>query len=89
MDQQAVNQKDDLQDQVIDYTQYPDAKGHFGIHGGRFVSETLMAALEDLEKLEQLRALENGFSIGAVLTSQKLMGVDVPEDIIKVEGALK
>ncbi len=25
--------------------------GHFGIHGGRFVSETLMAALEDLEKL--------------------------------------
>ncbi len=36
---------------VIDYTQFPDAKGHFGIHGGRFVSETLMAALEDLEKL--------------------------------------
>ncbi len=26
-------------------------RGHFGIHGGRFVSETLMAALEDLEKL--------------------------------------
>jgi 3-deoxy-manno-octulosonate cytidylyltransferase (CMP-KDO synthetase) len=48
-----------------------------------------MSPLEDLEKLEQLRALENGYSIGAVLTSQKLMGVDVPEDIIKVEGALK
>ena len=31
---------------VIDYTQYPDERGHFGIHGGRFVSETLMAALE-------------------------------------------
>ncbi len=41
----------DQQSNVIDYTQYPDAKGHFGIHGGRFVSETLMAALEDLEKL--------------------------------------
>ncbi|MEG0828370.1 MAG: tryptophan synthase subunit beta [Acinetobacter sp.] len=37
--------------QVIDYTQFPDKHGHFGIHGGRFVSETLMAALEDLEKL--------------------------------------
>ncbi|MBE9401485.1 tryptophan synthase subunit beta [Acinetobacter albensis] len=37
--------------QVIDYTQFPNDKGHFGIHGGRFVSETLMAALEDLEKL--------------------------------------
>jgi hypothetical protein len=35
----------------FDYTQYPDARGHFGIHGGRFVSETLMAALEDLESL--------------------------------------
>jgi tryptophan synthase beta chain len=35
----------------IDFTQYPDNKGHFGVHGGRFVSETLMAALEDLENL--------------------------------------
>lgn len=35
----------------IDFTQYPDHKGHFGVHGGRFVSETLMAALEDLEAL--------------------------------------
>jgi tryptophan synthase beta chain len=35
----------------IDYTQFPDAHGHFGIHGGRFVSETLMAALTDLEQL--------------------------------------
>ncbi|MDU6101028.1 MAG: pyridoxal-phosphate dependent enzyme, partial [Acinetobacter sp.] len=41
----------DQQNNVIDYTQFPDAQGHFGIHGGRFVSETLMAALEDLENL--------------------------------------
>ncbi len=34
----------------IDYSQFPDARGHFGIHGGRFVSETLMAALEELEQ---------------------------------------
>lgn len=47
-----------------------------------------MARLEDLEKLEQLRALENSMSIGAILTSQTLIGVDVPEDIKKVEGAL-
>ena len=47
MDQQSLSQKN----QVIDYTQFPDAQGHFGIHGGRFVSETLMAALEDLESL--------------------------------------
>lgn len=48
-----------------------------------------MSPLEDLEKLEQLRALENQMTIGAVLTKQKLIGVDVPHDIQKVEGALK
>ena len=36
---------------VQDFNQYPDARGHFGVHGGRFVSETLMAALEVLETL--------------------------------------
>lgn len=44
--------------------------------------------LEDLEKLEQLRALENQMTLGAVLTTQKLIGVDVPDDVKKVEGAL-
>ncbi|WP_066804539.1 tryptophan synthase subunit beta [Moraxella oblonga] len=34
-----------------DYTQYPNPTGHFGIHGGRFVSETLMTALEELERI--------------------------------------
>jgi len=29
--------------------QLPDASGHFGIFGGRFVSETLMSALEELD----------------------------------------
>jgi 3-deoxy-manno-octulosonate cytidylyltransferase (CMP-KDO synthetase) len=48
-----------------------------------------MARLEDLEKLEQLRALENQMTLGAILTTQKLIGVDVPEDVKKVEGALK
>lgn len=47
-----------------------------------------MSRLEDLEKLEQLRALENQMTLGAVLTTQKLIGVDVPDDIKKVEGAL-
>lgn len=34
-----------------DFTQYPNTTGHFGIHGGRFVSETLMSALEELERI--------------------------------------
>lgn len=35
------------------FGQYPDANGYFGRHGGRFVSETLMAALEELEEIYQ------------------------------------
>ena len=72
-----------------DYSWYQ----HIGVYSYR--AEALldfvklpMSKLEDLEKLEQLRALENGYSLGAILTTQKLMGVDVPEDIRKVEGAL-
>jgi 3-deoxy-manno-octulosonate cytidylyltransferase (CMP-KDO synthetase) len=48
-----------------------------------------MANLEDLEKLEQLRALENQMTLGAILTTQKLIVLDVPVYIKKVEGALK
>lgn len=33
-----------------DYAAFPDASGHFGQFGGRFVSETLMAALAELEQ---------------------------------------
>jgi 3-deoxy-manno-octulosonate cytidylyltransferase (CMP-KDO synthetase) len=43
---------------------------------------------EEREKLEQLRALENGYTIGAITTDMTLMGVDVPEDIEKLEGVL-
>jgi tryptophan synthase beta chain len=32
----------------IDFSSFPDKKGHFGIYGGRFVSETLISALDDL-----------------------------------------
>ncbi|KUJ71821.1 tryptophan synthase subunit beta [Thiomicrospira sp. WB1] len=33
---------------TIDYSQYPDARGHFGVYGGVFAPETLMAALSEL-----------------------------------------
>ncbi len=36
----------------------PDARGHFGAFGGRFVSETLMDSLMTLEK-EYLRLKED------------------------------
>ncbi|WP_415000202.1 tryptophan synthase subunit beta [Arenimonas sp.] len=33
----------------MDYSAYPDAQGHFGPYGGRFVSETLIEPLRELE----------------------------------------
>jgi 3-deoxy-manno-octulosonate cytidylyltransferase (CMP-KDO synthetase) len=44
--------------------------------------------LESLERLEQLRALENGFKIKVVDTDYDSAEVDVPEDIAKVEAEM-
>jgi len=41
--------------------------------------------LEACESLEQLRALENGARISVIVTDERSVGVDVPEDIPLVE----
>lgn len=35
----------------VDYRQVPDERGHFGPYGGRFVSETLIHALDELNRI--------------------------------------
>ena len=45
-----------------------------------------MSKNEDIECLEQLRLLDNGYTIGAVETNVTLSGVDTPEDIAFIEG---
>ena len=67
---------------------------HWGIYAYRrdFLEEYIrwpQSELEKIESLEQLRALENGASIQVITTNQKALGVDVPEDIAKVEKFLK
>lgn len=66
---------------------------HVGIYGYR--RDTLRAlvglpvsALERAECLEQLRALENGISIGVVRVEYNSVGVDVPADVARVEALL-
>ena len=44
--------------------------------------------LESAEKLEQLRAIENGFKIKVVETETNSLEVDTPEDIKKIEEAM-
>ena len=46
-------------------------------------------ALEQSENLEQLRALEHGYRIKVTTTSYQPIGVDTPDDIIRVENILR
>lgn len=45
--------------------------------------------LENLEKLEQLRALENGHAIAVIETNYEVIGVDVPDDLAEVSALLQ
>lgn len=66
---------------------------HIGIYSYRPLALEKFCQLEQsenekLECLEQLRLIDNGFSIGAITTTNSLAGVDTPEDISYIEGVL-
>ena len=51
--------------------------------------EMKVGPLEQAERLEQLRALENGFKIRVVETEYESFGVDTPDDLERVRGLLR
>ncbi len=51
-------------------------------------SQLPVGPLERAERLEQLRALENGHKIRVVETEYESLGVDTPEDLERVAGLL-
>jgi 3-deoxy-manno-octulosonate cytidylyltransferase (CMP-KDO synthetase) len=66
---------------------------HLGIYGYR--RDALLrlvkfpqSPLEQAERLEQLRALENGIPIAVVRVNYDSIGVDVPADVERVERLL-
>lgn len=74
----------------IDQTTVAPRYRHMGIYGYtrdfllRFVSWE-PSPLELSERLEQLRALENGARIHAIVTTDTAIGVDTPEQATRVE----
>jgi len=67
---------------------------HIGIYGFQkdfllHFSQIPCSRLEEMEKLEQLRALENGARIKVIETDLSSCSVDVPQDINKVEDELR
>ena len=67
---------------------------HIGIYTyrGTFLSKISglpPGTLEKAERLEQLRILENGYKIRAVITTYHSLCVDTPEDLHQVENFIK
>ena len=66
---------------------------HLGLYGYRAdllekFAQLPLGKLEQIEKLEQLRVLENGFEIACDVTADPTIGVDTPEDALLFEQAL-
>jgi len=74
-----------------DHYENSSYNGHLGIYG--FTKKSLNdfcslkpSKLEKIEKLEQLRAIDNGYSIAMVEVDSKSFGIDTQEDL---ENALR
>ncbi|WP_018478329.1 3-deoxy-manno-octulosonate cytidylyltransferase [Pontibacter roseus] len=64
---------------------------HIGIYGYRTdileqITQLPASGLELAESLEQLRWLENGFRIATAVTEFETIGIDTPEDLLRVQG---
>ncbi len=67
---------------------------HLGIYGYRTrilrnIGSLTCTVLEKAENLEQLRWMENGYSITVAVTEIDSQGIDTPEDLVKLQRILK
>jgi 3-deoxy-manno-octulosonate cytidylyltransferase (CMP-KDO synthetase) len=63
---------------------------HMGLYGYKrefldFFLGSKESTLERIEKLEQLRALQNGYKIGVEIVEGTSLGIDVPADLEKIK----
>ncbi len=84
----------DLGGKVTDaWVQANPCRRHLGLYAYRAdllasFARLPMGELEQIEKLEQLRVLENGYDIAVGLTQDASIGVDTPDDAVKFEAML-
>lgn len=80
----------DKQDWLAGHTYYK----HIGLYAYRAdalkeITSLPQSSLEIAESLEQLRWLENGYTIKVGLSQVETIGIDTPEDLAKAEAFLK
>ena len=67
---------------------------HIGLYAYRTkvlkeITSLEQSALELVESLEQLRWLENGYTIKVGITETETIGIDTPQDLERAEAYLK
>lgn len=67
---------------------------HIGLYAYRMnvlaeITRLPVSSLEHVEKLEQLRWLQNGYRIKVALTDTETIGIDTPEDLKRAEEFMK
>jgi 3-deoxy-manno-octulosonate cytidylyltransferase (CMP-KDO synthetase) len=77
-----------------DWLEHNHCFWHMGIYAYqakflRTYAELPRGNLEMIERLEQLRALENGYSVAVGLSDEPTLGVDTPEDAAAIEPLLE
>lgn len=74
-----------------DWLKYSTYYKHIGIYGYRpgtllEISKLAKTNLEVTESLEQLRWIENGYTIKAEITSLESIAIDTPDDLLKIRA---
>lgn len=78
---------------LVDWLQYSQYYKHIGIYAYRVdileqITKLKPSKLELAESLEQLRWVENGYNITLIQTILETIGIDVPEDLLKIKNLL-
>ena len=78
--------RDFPEEQWLDRNTFYKHLGIYGFHRQVLLQLTTLdlSTLEDCEKLEQLRWLENGFDLTVGLTEFESIGIDTPKDLEKI-----